>query len=98
MDEGTIELAESLVGGGGTIESAELWGDVVWPMLLALALGVLFVWAWTGRKKRPRVSRVVRWGLLLYLLAGALGWGVLVFEPPEWFGWGAEESGEEVSP
>ncbi len=98
MDEGTIELAESLVGGGGPIESAELWGYVVWPMLLALALGVLFVWAWTGRKKRPRVSRVVRWGLLLYLLAGALGWGVLVFEPPEWFGWGAEESGEEVSP
>ena len=96
MDDVTVELAESVADGVVTIELAEPWWPVVWPMLLALALGVLCVWAWTARKRWPRVSRAVRWGLALYLLAGALGWGLLVFEPPEWLGWGAGET--EVVP
>ena len=71
--------------------------------LLALALGVSGVWAWTVRKRRPRVSRAVRWGLALYLLAGALGWAVFLSSEegprhPEWFGWGSGETAEEASP
>ena len=79
---------------------AEAWW-LVFPVVLALALGVLGVWTWTVRKRRPRVSRAVRWGLALYLLAGALGWGLLVSSAggsPEWFGWGEGEAGEEASP
>ena len=74
---------------------------MVWAV--SVGLGVLGVWAWTVRKRRPRVSRAVRWGLAVYLLAGALGWGVFLSSEegprhPEWFGWGAGEAGEEVSP
>ena len=88
---------------GEGVECWELWWYLAGPMLLALALGVLGVWAWTVRKRRPRVSRAVRWGLAVYLLAGALGWGVFLSSEegprhPEWFGWGAGEAGEEVSP
>ena len=74
---------------------------MVWAV--SVGLGVLGVWAWTVRKRRPRVSRAVRWGLAVYLLAGALGWGVFLSSEegprhPEWFGWEAGETGEEVSP
>ena len=82
---------------------AEAWWPVAGPLLLSLALGVSGVWAWTVRKRRPRVSRVVLWGLALYLLAGALGWAVFLSSEegpkhPEWFGWGAGETAEEASP
>ncbi|MBP1590394.1 MAG: hypothetical protein ILO10_09405 [Kiritimatiellae bacterium] len=100
MDEGaTMVMAESVASG---LIFAEAWW-LVFPVVLALGLGVLGVWAWTARGRRPRVSRAVRWGLAVYLLAGALGWGVFLSSEegprhPEWFGWEAEETGEEVSP
>lgn len=82
---------------------AESCLPVAGPILLALALGVSGVWAWTVRKRRPRVSRAVRWGLALYLLAGALGWAVFLSSEegprhPEWLGWRSGETAEEASP
>ena len=96
MDE--VMLAESVASG---VDWAEAWWYMVFPVVLALALGVVGVWAWTVRKRRPRVSRAVRWGLAVYLLAGALGWGVFLSSEegprhPEWFGWEAGET--EVVP
>lgn len=86
-------MGESVASG---FSFAEAWW-LVFPVVLALGLGVLGVWAWTARGRRPRVSRAVRWGLAVYLLAGAMGWGLLLssVDGPEWFGWGA---GEEASP
>ena len=82
---------------------AESWWPVAWPMLAALAFGVSGVWTWTVRKRHPRISRAIRWGLSLYLLAGALGWGLFLSSVegprhPEWFGWGAGDAGEAASP
>ena len=99
MDEAQV-LAESVPEAVGF---AEAWWPVVWPFFAGLAVGVLFVWAWAVRRRWPRISRTIRWGVALYLLAGVLGWGVflssdLVTVHPEWFGWGAGETGEEVSP
>lgn len=99
-DVQTVVLNESVPEAVGFVE---LWWPVVWPMLLALAVGVVFVWAWTVRRRRKWVSRAIRWVVALYLLAGALGWGVFLSSEegprhPEWFGWESGETGEEVSP
>lgn len=102
-DVQTVVLNESVPEAVGFVE---LWWPVVWPMLLALAVGVVFVWAWTVRRRRKWLSRAIRWAVGLYLLAGALGWGVFLSSEvgeshPGWFGWEAgetEETGEEVSP
>ena len=72
-------------------------------MLLALAVGFLGVWAWTARKKHPRTSRTIRWLLAVYLLLGALGWGLLLTSEipdnhPEWFGWTEASSAAEDAP
>ena len=72
-------------------------------MLLALAVGFLGVWAWTARKKHPRTSRTIRWLLAVYLLLGALGWGLLLTSEipvrhPEWFGWTEAPSAAEDAP
>ena len=55
-------------------ELAGIWG----PMLLGLALGVLGVWAWTVRHRRPRLAKALGWGLAAYLLLGAIGWAMLL--------------------
>lgn len=96
MDEAQV-LAESVPEAVGF---AEAWWPMAWPVLLALAAGVLFAWAWVARRRRPRVSRTIRWVVGLYLLAGALGWGVFLSSEsgPEWLGWGAAETGGEVEP
>ncbi len=47
-------------------------------MLLGLALGVLGVWAWTVRHRRPRLAKALGWGLAVYLLLGAIGWAMLL--------------------
>ena len=96
----TVVLSESVPEAAGFVE---LWWPMVWPVLLGLAVGVLCVWAWTVRERRPWISRAIRWAVALYLLAGALGWGVFLSSEegprhPEWFGWKAEETGEKVSP
>ena len=96
----TVVLNESVPEAVGF---AETWWPMAWPVLLALAAGVLFAWAWVARRRRPRVSRAIRWVVALYLLAGALGWGVFLSSEegprhPEWCGWEAGETGEEVSP
>ena len=59
------DIVEQLVGIGG-------------PMLLGLALGVLGVWAWTVRHRRPRLAKALGWGLAVYLLLGAIGWAVIL--------------------
>lgn len=73
-------------------ELAGIWG----PKLLALALGVLGVWAWTVRHRRPRLAKALGWTLAVYLLLGAIGWAVLLTgewpqHHPGWFGWNAAE-------
>ncbi|MBR4190796.1 MAG: hypothetical protein IKQ55_12660 [Kiritimatiellae bacterium] len=47
-------------------------------MLLGLALGVLGVWAWTVRLRRPRLAKAVGWVLAAYLLLGAIGWAMFL--------------------
>ncbi len=47
-------------------------------MLLGLALGVLGVWAWTVRHRRPRLAKALGWGLAVYLLLGAIGWAMFL--------------------
>ena len=69
-------------------ELAGIWG----PGLLGLALGVLGVWAWTVRLRRPRLAKAVGWGLAVYLLLGAISWAVFLTgelpqHHPEWFEW-----------
>lgn len=76
---------------------------VTGPMWLALALGALCVWAWTVRKKHPRTSRTICGLLAVYLLLGALGWGLLLTSEipvrhPEWFGWTEPSSAAEDAP
>lgn len=76
---------------------------VIGPMWLALAFGALGVWALTARKKHPRTSRTIRWLLAVYLLLGALGWGLLLTSEipvrhPEWFGWTEAPSAAEDAP
>lgn len=73
---------------------------IVGPMLLGLALGVLGVWVWTVRHRRPRLAKALGWGLAVYLLLGAIGWaafltGELPLRHPEWLGW---NTAEEASP
>ena len=57
-----------------------------------MALGVLGVWAWTVRLRRPRLAKAVGWGLAVYLLLGAISWAVFLTgelpqHHPEWFEW-----------
>lgn len=73
-------------------ELAGIWG----PALLGLALGVLGVWAWTVRHRRPRLAKTLGWTLAVYLLLGAIGWAVLLTgewpqHHPGWFGWNTAE-------
>ena len=85
-----------LVYGMASIEFMKPWLPVAGPMLVGLALGALCVWVWMVRKKHPRLARTVLWALGLYLLAGALGWGLfltsdlLPTQHPEWLGWKTE--------
>ncbi len=99
MNEGlTLELADPMADGVVAIEFTEPWLPVAGPMLVGLALGALCVWVWMVRKKHPRLARTVLWALGLYLLAGALGWGLLLTsdllptQHPEWLGWKTEKT------
>ena len=99
MNEGlTLELADPMADGVVAIEFTEPWLPVAGPMLVGLALGALCVWVWMVRKKHPRLARTVLWALGLYLLAVALGWGLLLTsdllprQHPEWLGWKTEKT------
>ena len=87
-----------LVYGMASIEFMKPWLPVAGPMFVGLALGALCVWVWMVRKKHPRLARTVLWALGLYLLAGALGWGLfltsdlLPTQHPEWLGWKTEKT------
>ena len=95
-----------LVYGMAAIEFMEPWLPAAGPMFAVLALGALCVWGWVVRKKFSRLARTVLWALGLYLLAGALGWGLfltsdlLPTQHPEWLGWKTEtaETAEAALP
>lgn len=88
-------------GAGGVVEAVLEEPSLAVAFVVALALAVLCVWAWTVRKRRPRTARAVGWwGLAAYLLAAAMVLGLfrLADWGPEWFGWTAEEAPAEASP
>ena len=87
-----------LVYGMASIDFMGPWLSVAGTMSVELALGALCVWVWMVRKKHPRLARTVLWALGLYLLAGALGWGLfltsdlLPTQHPEWLGWKTDKA------
>lgn len=87
-----------LVCGMASIDFMEPWLPVGGPRLAVVVLGALCVWVWMARKKHPRTARTLLWALGLYLLAGALGWGLLLTsdllptQHPEWLGWKTEKA------